>query len=268
MNPLALARPIAQCLIRICGVGLNTRQAAVLQSLCMLSEHSARTVRFELAPDNEADLYVLDAETDGSAETAARLTASHKPIVVLAPGGARSALSPHVVPKPVLPSRLLARLDLAAQGVVAPAAAAPGARSARAASVLVVDDSPTTRIQVEQVLRERAVSPTLAASGEEALQLVAQYQFDLVLLDVVLPNIDGYQVCRAIKRNGQEPPKVVMLTSRNSPFDRIRGSMAGCDDYLTKPVRLEDLQQTLDRYLGAPDGGALPLGAAPSHLTA
>lgn len=267
MNPLALARPIAQALIRICGVGLNTRQAAVLQSLCMLSEHSARTVRFELAPQKDADIYVLDVETDGSAETAARLTAAHKPIVVLAPGGSRSALSPHVVPKPVLPSRLLARLDLAAQGVARPGAAS-GAGPARTASVLVVDDSLTIRNQVEQVLRERAVSPTLAASGEEALQLVAQYQFDLVLLDVVLPNIDGYQVCRALKRNGRERPKVVMLTSRNSPFDRIRGSMAGCDDYLTKPVRLEDLQQTLDRYLGAPAARMLPPGAAPSHLTA
>src|SRR3974390_1702746 len=100
MNPFALARPIAQALIRICGIGLNTRQAAVLQSLCALSEHSAVAVRFELSQQKDADIYVFDPETDGSAAAAAQLSATKKPIVVLAPGGGRSELSPPVVPKP------------------------------------------------------------------------------------------------------------------------------------------------------------------------
>jgi len=74
--------------------------------------------------------------------------------------------------------------------------------------------------------------------------------YDIILLDVVLPGIDGYQVCKNIRRNqDRKNIPVVMLTSRSSPFDKVRGSMAGCSSYLTKPVDYEKFHQVLDQYI-------------------
>ncbi len=141
---------------------------------------------------------------------------------------------------------------------VAPAApvARPRAVPPRRAfqpSVLVVDDSPTVRKQLELVLAGLEARVHVAGTGEEALELMAHKRFDLVLLDVVLPGSDGYSVCRSIKRDPKARlTPVVMLTSKSSPFDKIRGSMAGCDNYLTKPVTQDDFSRTVRRYLQAP----------------
>jgi twitching motility two-component system response regulator PilG len=72
-----------------------------------------------------------------------------------------------------------------------------------------------------------------------------------VFLDVVLPGIDGYQVCKLIKSNKQAIKKtaVVMLTSRSSPFDKLRGSLAGCDEYLTKPLDEDRLLEVIAKFL-------------------
>ena len=72
-----------------------------------------------------------------------------------------------------------------------------------------------------------------------------------MLLDVLMPGIDGFEACRRIKARAGSPP-VVMLTSKSSPFDRVRGKMAGCDTYLTKPVDAEQLRAVVSRHLGAP----------------
>lgn len=241
--------------IRICGVGLDIKLGNVLRSLCTLSSHPNRPVHFEISQSDDADMYLFDPDEGSTAEIATTLVKSKKPLVVVAPKTGNCDISPHIVQRPVLASRLLARLDLASQPLVSavPVSGAGQAQAAYTDSVLIVDDSTTIRTQVEQVLLARAVSPAMAATGEQALQLVSQFHFDLVLLDVVLPGIDGYQVCRTIKASDKdrEAPAVVMLTGRSSPFDRIRGSMAGCDDYLIKPVLLSDLQKTLDKYLRA-----------------
>jgi twitching motility two-component system response regulator PilG len=73
--------------------------------------------------------------------------------------------------------------------------------------------------------------------------------YDIIFLDVILPGADGYQVCKHIKKNPllKQTP-VVMLTSKASPFDRVRGSLAGCDTYLTKPVDYQEFKQVLEKY--------------------
>ena len=79
----------------------------------------------------------------------------------------------------------------------------------------------------------------LASSGEEALAMVSAKNYHFVFLDVMMTGLDGYQTCKAIKNNKARrgpPPVVVMLTSRGSTIDKIRGAMAGCDAYLTKPL--------------------------------
>jgi twitching motility two-component system response regulator PilG len=87
-------------------------------------------------------------------------------------------------------------------------------------------------------------------------------------MDVVMPGVDGYEGCREIKRlQRRQVLPVVMLTSKSSPFDRIRGRMAGCDAYLAKPVDDEELKHVLARVLNAqreqlPAGGVFTVAAA------
>ncbi|HXA07436.1 MAG TPA: response regulator, partial [Bryobacteraceae bacterium] len=128
---------------------------------------------------------------------------------------------------------------------------------------LVVDDSATIRRQLQLVLGDQGVEVEVADNGELALQLLSTREFDIVLLDVMLPGADGYQICKAIKRNRtRKPPPVVMLTSRSSPFDRVRGSLAGCDGYITKPASLARIKEAVARYL-APAGNVRIDTAAP-----
>jgi twitching motility two-component system response regulator PilG len=118
--------------------------------------------------------------------------------------------------------------------------------------VLVVDDSTTVRKQLELALRSMDHAATCVDSGEAALDLLQRNSFDLVLLDVVLPGADGYEVCKRIRRAGRNKNlPVVMLTSKSSPFDKIRGTLAGCSSYLVKPVDLKAFKATVGKYLVA-----------------
>lgn len=117
---------------------------------------------------------------------------------------------------------------------------------------LVVDDSPTVRIKIEQELRPAGVVTDCVESGEQALMMLQKQEYDLVFLDIVLPGADGYEICRQIKHNRDTKRlPVIMLTSKSSPFDRIRGSLAGCSTYLTKPVDHATFHATVEKYLAA-----------------
>ena len=117
---------------------------------------------------------------------------------------------------------------------------------------LVVDDSATTRKQIEIELEQLGIAVDLAESGEQAFEFLNKSQgYDLIFLDVILPGlVDGYNICKTIKRDKQRKRiPVIMLTGKGSPFDRIRGKLAGCNTYLTKPVRREQFQTVVKKYL-------------------
>lgn len=118
-------------------------------------------------------------------------------------------------------------------------------------SVLVVDDNATVRAFMEAKLAPYGFDVDFAETGEEAIGLSGSNEYTCVFLDVVLPGIDGYQVCKLIKSNKQAIKKtaVVMLTSRSSPFDKLRGSLAGCDEYLTKPLDEDRLLEVIAKFL-------------------
>ncbi len=116
--------------------------------------------------------------------------------------------------------------------------------------VLVVDDSLSVRTQMDLCLRLHDMSVDLAEDAETALELIAKGNYDVIFLDVVLPKMDGYKVCKLIKsKETTRSIPVVMLTGKTSPFNKVRGVMAGCDRYLTKPVIAEDLKTVLHEYI-------------------
>ena len=120
-----------------------------------------------------------------------------------------------------------------------------------ARNVLIVDDSDVALKFMQSRLRQFGYEAKLARSGEEALTMTATDDFQFVFLDVMMAGLDGYQTCRAIKQNkGKRPtiPVVVMLTSRGGTIDKIRGSMSGCDAYLTKPLNEQQLGMVLAQH--------------------
>jgi two-component system OmpR family response regulator len=106
--------------------------------------------------------------------------------------------------------------------------------------ILVVEDEPNLSFVVSAALRIAGFSVMEATSGQEALTRAAQGTVDLVLLDVMLPDVDGFEVCRRLRAGGSDLP-VVFLTARDSTDDRVRGLTIGGDDYLTKPFSVEEM---------------------------
>ncbi|HRO57806.1 MAG TPA: response regulator [Burkholderiaceae bacterium] len=116
--------------------------------------------------------------------------------------------------------------------------------------VLVVDDSPTVRRQLASALEQMEIDCDCMASANEALDRLKIQRYELVLADVVMPELDGYRLTRTIRKNrALRGLPVVLLTSRSSPFDRARGALAGCCSYLVKPVPLRALRATVLRHL-------------------
>jgi two-component system response regulator MprA len=106
--------------------------------------------------------------------------------------------------------------------------------------ILVVDDEPAVRDAVDRALRLDGYEVALAADGGEALAAVAREPPDALVLDVLMPHVDGLEVCRRMRAAGDRTP-VLVLTARDAIADRVRGLDAGADDYLVKPFALEEL---------------------------
>lgn len=122
-------------------------------------------------------------------------------------------------------------------------------------TVLVVDDSSTMRRLMDITLGQVGIHVEFADCGNDALALVQQRHYDMVFLDVILPDVDGYRVCKTIKGNKvTRSTPVVMLTSRDTAFDKVRGKMSGADTYLTKPLDRAVLMNAINKHLVA--GGA------------
>ncbi len=106
--------------------------------------------------------------------------------------------------------------------------------------VLVVDDEDNIRFMLDAALRHLGFEVSTAATGREALSAVAQWKPDAVLLDVMLPDLDGFEVTRRLRSEGNRTP-VLFLTARDGTEDKVRGLTLGGDDYVDKPFSLEEL---------------------------
>jgi twitching motility two-component system response regulator PilG len=119
--------------------------------------------------------------------------------------------------------------------------------------VLVVDDSPTIRKIVEVTLKRERIRVLGVGDGLSALAAVADRQPCLVLLDITLPGMDGYQICQVIKqRPTSKHIPVVMLSGRDGLFDKVRGKLVGSNQYVTKPFDPAALVKAVTKHMLAP----------------
>src|SRR5580658_466798 len=109
------------------------------------------------------------------------------------------------------------------------------------AHILVVDDEPAVRRALERALRLDSYEVELAGDGREALDRLAERPVDAVILDLMMPGVDGLEVCRRLRAAGDRTP-ILMLTARDAIDDRVQGLDVGADDYLVKPFALRELQ--------------------------
>lgn len=117
-------------------------------------------------------------------------------------------------------------------------------------SVLVVDDSATVRAFMRIKLAPFNFDVDFAESGEQAIDMAQAKAYTCIFLDIMMPGIDGYEVCKRIKGNADtRQTAVVMLSSKSSMFDKFRGNWSGCDAYLGKPVAEDELLATIARFL-------------------
>jgi twitching motility two-component system response regulator PilG len=247
--------------------GFRTMERQLLNGFIMVSRR--RTPRLELLSDDQdrlADVVMIDAlEPQAMAWARGQTWLDGKAVIWV--DGLAGATGHMLVKRPVqwtiLPILLARALEQgqkarADAAVPLPSPVATVSSGPSSGAVLVVDDSHAARTHLRLLLEARGIRVDEAASGEAGIRAAASNAYACILMDVLMAGIDGYEACRAIKssRRSGTGPAVVMLTSRSSPFDRIRGRMAGCDAYLTKPVDPQQLYESIARHGGAPPAAA------------
>jgi DNA-binding response OmpR family regulator len=120
--------------------------------------------------------------------------------------------------------------------------------------VLIVDDEPNIVLSLEFLLRQQGYEVSVARDGEEALAAAEGWRPDLMVLDVMLPGLDGFEVCRRLRERPENATlKILLLTARGREVERVRGMEEGADAYVRKPFSTRQLMKTVAELLGRPE---------------
>ncbi len=244
-------------------LGLPLTEVSVLSRMFMLA--SVRPMNYRLLTmeqASDAHIYMVDGHNPDALRQWRELSQSKERSTIFISEVEIDSNSPSVR-RPMLLPRVLGALDQVAkrdaQHILQVSNTTHGATTARPIRVMVVDDSQPVRAFMGSVLQNYQITPEFATSGEEALLALLNRDFEIIFLDVVMGGIDGYEVCKQIKnRRGKGKCRVVMLTSKDRAFDKIKGALAGCDAYLTKPVDEPKLHAIIKKYSAEFSSGQMP----------
>ena len=117
--------------------------------------------------------------------------------------------------------------------------------------ILIVDDEPNIVMSLEFILQKSGYETAVARDGDEALEQVEQFRPDLVLLDVMMPRRDGFEVCQTLRATGWDSLRIVMLTAKGRDTEVAKGLAVGADAYVTKPFSTRDLVAKVHELLEA-----------------
>jgi CheY-like chemotaxis protein/anti-sigma regulatory factor (Ser/Thr protein kinase) len=253
------------------------RAAGAEAAVAASAQTALKQYREQLADGTPPFALVVDQGLDeGDAESLAnaiRGCGAPPPVLILmrslssSAGQGNDASFDRVVHKPVKPELLLRALREFRQSTVALAPASPVAGEAVLHSgfrVLVVDDNPVNQMVCTHLLRKFAAVVSNAANGVEALAALRRSDFDVVLMDCQMPEMDGYEATRQLRRFEPSHPNrdipVIAVTANALATDREKCRAAGMNTYLSKPIDRRQLEQALTSVLAAPHGsGAVPV---------
>ena len=254
-------------------LGFSDAEQNLLSSTFRLTSRRPFSYAEAESPAERADIYLVNADNpQGLAALQERSPNVHAPAVFI---GRRGTVADWpVVEKPIHWIRLFEQLDRQMAAALQERAQRPasegewdGRTRRRAAdrnlpppepiietrtneSVLVVDDSATVRAFMRNKLAPFRFDVDYAETGEIAIDMAQAKNYTCIFLDILMPGMDGYQVCKRIKSSpATKDVAIVMLSSKSSAFDKFRGSWAGCDAYLGKPVSEDELLATIARFL-------------------
>jgi len=255
-------------------LGFPDAEKTMLATTFRLTSRRAFFYTEASAPEERTDIYLVNADNPQAlAQLQTRSPNVHAPAVLIGRGPV--AIGWPLVEKPIHWMRLFEQLDNGMQAALLERARRQPAsdsqwdgRTYRRAidkdlapapvymeqkpteSVLVVDDSATVRAFMRVKLAPFRFDVDYAESGEAAIDMAQAKSYTCIFLDILMPGIDGYQVCKRIKSSpATKEAAVVMLSSKSSAFDKFRGNWAGCDAYLGKPVSEDELLATIARFL-------------------
>ncbi|MFC7515207.1 response regulator [Herbaspirillum sp. GCM10030257] len=256
-------------------VGFTDAEKSLLSSTFRLTGRRPFCYVEAASTDERPDIYLVNGDSsEGIRQMQERKPNLFAPVVFIGRGDGSSAWP--VVAKPIHWMRLFEQLDAQMHAALAERARRrqhaenipwDGTARRRATdrdmpmppavvdakpieSVLVVDDSATVRAFMRAKLAPFRFDVDFAENGEIAIDMAQAKQYTCVFLDILMPGMDGYQVCKRIKSSAAtKGSAVVMLSSKTSAFDKFRGSWAGCDAYLGKPVSEDELLSTIARFL-------------------
>ena len=208
-------------------------------------------------PGEPADIILVNGEDEAAVTEAAQLADERQTPVVTISRRPPEGVGYHIAP-PLITSRVLRVLDRVT--VEPPQASGAGGGDPVVAAeaevcryrALVVDDSLAMREALKLELSELPVALGIdfAEDGEKALELVEKTEYDLIFLDIVMPGIDGYEVCKTIRKDPRyKKTPIVMLSGKTSPLDEVKGIIAGCNTYLTKPIAHDEFQEVIRRVV-------------------
>lgn len=256
----------------VCALGVPTTELSILSRVLRISSGRNRVYTLvEFNQVDKADIVLAHVDARESDQVRDVLTRMPEKPFVLMGSVEQGKGTQYFVETPLVASKLLKTLD---QVTIQELKFAPelkigsddtansdaisemgsptdtGTFNPSAKRALVVDDSEPVRKQLEVGLRMLGVDPDFAENGDQALLKLSQAKFDIIFLDVVMPGKDGFTVCKLIKKNPtmKEIP-VIMLTGKSSAMDKVKGSLAGCQAYLTKPIDSKEFQSTVEKFI-------------------
>ena len=116
--------------------------------------------------------------------------------------------------------------------------------------ILIVDDEPNILLSLEFIIKNAGFSVKTASDGEEALDQIREWSPDLVLLDVNMPKLDGFEVCQIVRDNSAyDSLKIIMLTAKGRQVEREKGLALGADDYISKPFSNQEIVEKVTTFL-------------------
>jgi two-component system, cell cycle response regulator len=249
-------------------LGLPPTEISVLGRMFMLA--AVRPLSYRLITEEyskDAHIYFVDGHNADALRQWRELSQVNERSTVFVSEVEIDSNSPSVR-RPMLLPRVLGALDIVAKRNADRMlqTSSPGSNgnatnaNVKPIRVLVVDDSQPVRAFMGGVLSTYQITPEFCESGEEALLALLNKDFEVIFLDVVMGGIDGYEVCKQIKnRRGKGKCRVVMLTSKDRAFDKIKGALAGCDAYLTKPVDEPKLHALIKKYVSELSAAGQPM---------